>query len=369
MKKYPVLLFGLTILIAFVLIVIWEFALEDQVRGFYGHEAGETLGEKWNYVATVVSFIVLSLIAPTIILTKLETKRSIAEKSIKESEQKLRSLTEAAFDGVIVLFKELIVEADYAFAEMLGYETEEIINTSFLEFVAPESKELVKEKLLSRYDVSYQANGIKKDGTIFPVEIHNAVIESRDGNTVVIAMRDISDRIKHEEKMSFMAFHDVLTGLPNRRVLVDRLNQSILQAYRNNKYRALMYIDLDGFKKINDVHGHGIGDLYLKEVARRLKNVTRESDTVARIGGDEFVILLPSVSGNDGLETFANKVLAAFDKPFSMENLELDFALSMGTTLFPRANDSTEEVIKRADKAMYLSKSESKSTFNIANIT
>ena len=366
MKKYPFVLFSLTVLIAYILILIWEFLLEDQILGFYGYQTGELLKEKWSYVAVVMSFIVLSLIAPTIIVSKLESKRMATEKSIKESEQKLRSLTEAAFDGVIVIYKDLIVEANYAFAEMLGCDMGEIVNMSFLIFVAPESKDLVKEKLLSHSDMSYQAKGMKKDGTIFPVEIHNAVIEFQGNDAIVIAMRDISDRIKHEEKMSFMAFHDVLTGLPNRRALDDRLGQSILQAKRNDKMGALIYIDLDNFKKINDINGHNIGDLFLKEVAWRLKTVTRESDTVARVGGDEFVILLSSVSGKDGLEIFANKVLAAFNKPFSIENLELDIALSVGATLFPMTNDSTKEVIKRADKAMYISKSDGNNKFKIA---
>lgn len=366
MKKYPFVLFCLTVLIAYILVLTWEFVLEDQILGFFNLETGETLGEKWRYVALVMSFMVLSLIAPTIILSKLESKRRFAEKSIKESEKRFRSLTEVAFDGVVVLFKDLIVEANFAFAEILGYEIEEVINTNFLVFVAPESKDLVKEKLLSRYDMSYLAKGIKKDGTIFPVEIHNAVMEYHGNDAIVIAMRDISDRIKHEEKMSFLAFHDVLTGLPNRRVLDDRLGQSIMQAKRNDKIGTLLYIDLDGFKKVNDLYGHDIGDLFLKEVARRLKTVTRESDTVARIGGDEFAILLSSVSGKDGLEIFGNKVLAAFNKPFSIENLELDIALSVGATLFPRTNDSTREVIKRADKAMYISKSEGDNKFKIA---
>jgi diguanylate cyclase (GGDEF)-like protein/PAS domain S-box-containing protein len=163
-------------------------------------------------------------------------------------------------------------------------------------------------------------------------------------------------RRKSEQQMTYMALHDALTGLPNRTLLSDRLNVAVAQASRNSHKIAVMMLDLDRFKNVNDSLGHGVGDELLKAVAQRLADILRRSDTVARMGGDEFIILLPQVNETEYAARVARKLLNSFKKPFMVEGHELRMTTSIGVALYPEAGEDAESLLRHADTAMYRAK-------------
>ena len=153
-----------------------------------------------------------------------------------------------------------------------------------------------------------------------------------------------------------MAYHDALTGLPNRILFNDRLTMAMANAQRAEKNAAVMMLDLDKFKQVNDVLGHKIGDLLLKAVSERLKKTLRKSDTVARMGGDEFMIILPEIAHEYDAGMVAEKIIEVFQWPFRLETKELSVTTSVGVSIFPKDGTDTDTLIKHADIAMYCSK-------------
>ena len=173
------------------------------------------------------------------------------------------------------------------------------------------------------------------------------------------ATKDAAERIEH------LAFHDTLTGLPNRELFRDRLTQAVQLAQRDAHQIAVFFLDLDRFKVINDSLGHSVGDQLLRLVAQRLKNVLRESDTVTRIGGDEFTILAPRVRGQDDAVVIARKVRGAFALPFVVDGREMYVTTSIGVSLYPNDGEDTDTLLKHADAAMYLAKSQGRDVFQL----
>jgi diguanylate cyclase (GGDEF)-like protein/PAS domain S-box-containing protein len=167
---------------------------------------------------------------------------------------------------------------------------------------------------------------------------------------------DITERKEIEEHMQHMAQYDVLTHLPNRALLNDRLQQAIVAAQRNKSRLALMFIDLDKFKPVNDTYGHGVGDLLLKDVATRIQNCLRESDTAARIGGDEFVVLLPAIESQKDASRVGEKILHALKQPFFLAGHTLEISGSIGVAVYPEHGKVDKLLVKSADIAMYHAK-------------
>ena len=198
-----------------------------------------------------------------------------------------------------------------------------------------------------------------QDGRRIPIEESRSPIRGAKGAVYgqVIVFRDVTERREHEEAMRRMAFRDELTGLPNRTSLADRLTLEIAHARRNREALGLLYLDLDGFKDVNDSLGHHAGDALLRAAAERLRGVLRGGDTVARLGGDEFTVVLPGISGPQEARMVAGKILDALRKPIAFEGRELTTSASIGGALYPRDGDSPETLLRRADKAMYRAKS------------
>lgn len=169
--------------------------------------------------------------------------------------------------------------------------------------------------------------------------------------------------------LEFMTLHDTLTDLPNRRLLMDRLTTSIAHAKRNQGTMALLYLDLDGFKQINDTLGHDAGDTLLKLVAARLTATVRQEDTVARQGGDEFVIVLAEISHRDAVEKLVSKVLLAVSQPYLIEDRLVNMTTSIGVSLYPAHGLDNETLMKHADVAMYAAKQSGKNNYRIATVS
>jgi len=176
-------------------------------------------------------------------------------------------------------------------------------------------------------------------------------------------VRNVTERKKAEATIAYQAYHDLLTGLPNRALFKDRLGQAIVQAKRHGQMLAALFLDMDRFKVVNDTLGHMIGDGLLQAVAQRLRGTLREGDTLARIGGDEFMLLLPHIPSRDSVTLIARKVLAALREPFNIEGHELFVGMSIGIALYPDDGDTMESLIKHADIAMYSAKEQGRNDF------
>lgn len=185
-------------------------------------------------------------------------------------------------------------------------------------------------------------------------------------NTVQQLQVEIERRKEIAAELDFLANHDALTGLPSLRLCKDRLDQSLAEARRNRQTSAVMFLDLDGFKTINDQHGHEFGDLVLKATADRIKTEIRETDTVARIGGDEFVIILSSLPEIEIANRIAANVIEQIARPFEVKNTEVLISASIGISLYPQNGTTAEALIRSADKAMYQIKHQGKNSFGFS---
>lgn len=174
---------------------------------------------------------------------------------------------------------------------------------------------------------------------------------------------------KSNQALEFLALHDVLTGLPNRRLLLDRLSLAIAHARRNKNMMAVMYLDLDLFKEVNDSLGHDAGDAVLTEVGKRLQGAVRQEDTVARLGGDEFVIVLSEIKEVDTINLLATKVIAAVSQPYRFKGAEVNMTASVGVSIYPTHGETAEVMIKRADVALYEAKHAGRNNYCIASKT
>ncbi len=197
-----------------------------------------------------------------------------------------------------------------------------------------------------------------------PFEIAELDVRIRNTLEVRLLYKEVARQSRLQE---LLALHDPLTGLPNRRLLGDRIETAMQYARRNKQMLAAMYLDLDGFKQINDVHGHGCGDYVLMQIAERLRSATREVDTVARIGGDEFILILPEIDCRDDLIRPASTILRSISSPISIEGLVLNVTGSIGIAFYPDNAETAENLISGADAALYQAKRLGKNCFQFAD--
>lgn len=282
-------------------------------------------------------------------------------------EDRYRSTFETSPDGVLIARAEdgKILDVNPSFLEILQFSREEVLDHTSLELDiwADESDcDRIAEELQERTACrELEVRLRRRNGEVFWGRL-SASYADFDGEPCVISyIRDVSEAKADEEKIRNLAFYDTLTGLPNRRLLWERLRQALISSIRSGGKHALLFVDLDGFKSLNDTLGHHIGDLMLQETARRISGCVREVDTVARLGGDEFVIVLEDLSQVPEIaaaqaRTVGGKILTAIDQPFLLEGRECHTTSSMGITVFGNQSESTNEVLQQADIAMYQAK-------------
>ncbi|HXN06208.1 MAG TPA: diguanylate cyclase, partial [Nitrospiria bacterium] len=287
---------------------------------------------------------------------RMVTIRGKYEEEIQQSEERYRSLIEQASDGIFITDAEGgVLEVNPRGTELLGFSKEEIMEMKLPDLI-PEEDRMRVSRFFKSLDgekislIEYQFR--KKDGRLLPVEVSARLLSEKRIQAIV---RDVSERREAEKAIWNLAYYDHLTGLPNRILLQDRLQLSILMGIRDGNPLALLFLDLDRFKEINDTLGHLSGDILLKEVADRIKGVLRESDTAARLGGDEFAVLLPG-STREGAVMAAQKILRAVEKPVMLRGMTLGVNASLGIALFPDHGEEAQVLIQRADVAMYEAK-------------
>ncbi|MFK5986394.1 MAG: EAL domain-containing protein [Pseudomonadota bacterium] len=270
------------------------------------------------------------------------------------------SVLESSQEGIMVVDTNGKIEmVNPAFSVVTGYSSEEVIgkNPSILGSGRHDAS-FYKKMWQQINNLGYWQGEIwnkRKTGEIYPEWLSINTIS--DGNKVIQGyasiFTDISERKKVEERIKNLAYYDFLTKLPNRRLLLDRLEMAIANAKRHQHLLGLMFIDLDFFKRINDTLGHSAGDELLKQVANRISGFIREGDTFARIGGDEFVIVLPEMNELSVLTLFARRILEQMKKPFMVASQELFISCSIGISLYPDDGEDSETLLKHADTAMY----------------
>ena len=200
----------------------------------------------------------------------------------------------------------------------------------------------------------------RKDGSVFPVDISLSPLAIGVGFIVTVIIHDITDHKKIEAGLKHIAEHDYLTGLVNRSLFEDRINQAIVLAKRHECFVAVFFLDVDNFKQLNDAYGHAIGDLLLSAVGKRMQGCIREIDTLARIGGDEFALLLTEIKTNNDAMVIAKKILQRFKKSFLINDIKHVVTLSIGIALYPTDGDNHLLLLEKADAAMYLAKKQGK---------
>ncbi|MDH7511327.1 MAG: diguanylate cyclase [Clostridiales bacterium] len=298
------------------------------------------------------------------------------ELTLREREGWLTTILQSIGDGVIATDRLGHITFMNPVAEKLtGWRQPESINkplSSVLHLIEEESGRLHRLSVPRLLNENFQnlVNGnvliVNYDEKI-PVELSAAVIrdQKNDISGLVLVLHDLTERRRYEEKLRHNAIHDHLTELPNRFLFFDRLNIALAQAQREAHKLAVLMLDLDEFKKVNDTWGHDIGDKLLQSVAYRLVHMFRKSDTIARLGGDEFVLLLPEIPHAEVAKNVAERIILSFKKPFSFEGLAVSITASIGISLFPEDGEDADTLSRNADIAMYRAKEDGKNRFHL----
>jgi diguanylate cyclase (GGDEF)-like protein/PAS domain S-box-containing protein len=303
------------------------------------------------------------------------TDRKQADQALKIENEKNLALLRNASDGIHILdIDGNIIDASDSFCHMLGYRYDEMIGMNATQWDAlipiADIPNMIRQQYESHTRSQFETLHRRKDGTTFDAEVSCFPLDL-DGKPVMFySSRDIAERKTAEMQIHKLAFYDALTQLPNRRLLNDRLGQTMAASKRSDRYGALMFLDLDNFKPLNDKYGHGVGDLLLIEAARRISRCVRETDTVARFGGDEFVVMLSELDGGRAESSaqagiIAEKIRSTLAEPYLLTiqqegkaeiTIEHHCTSSIGVALFINHEASPEDILKWADMAMYQAK-------------
>jgi diguanylate cyclase (GGDEF)-like protein/PAS domain S-box-containing protein len=288
------------------------------------------------------------------------------QQQLVANEQRYRRLHESMVDAYVQTdMAGHLREWNRAYQEMLGYAPEDLRRKTYVDLTPARWHEMeagiVAEQIVARgYSDVYEKEYVRADGAIFPVELRTFLLRDERGTPIGMwaIVRDVTERKLAEAQIHHIAHHDALTGLPNRLALGFLLEQAMATARREERLLAVMLIDLDRFKNINDTLGHLVGDRLLIEVAQRLKSTVRDSDLIARLGGDEFVVTLTQVAERAAMEKVAEKIQLVVSQPYELDGHQLHTTPSIGISLFPRDGESVEALIRHADAAMYHAKAQ-----------
>jgi diguanylate cyclase (GGDEF)-like protein/PAS domain S-box-containing protein len=301
------------------------------------------------------------------------TRQKDVEEALRKSEERFRTIIETIEEGYgEVDFDGNITFANESWLRISGYRRDEFTEMNLREYLDQEDV----PKLFQTFDevrkTGKASRGIdlkfvRKDGSKRYIETSVSLITDTNGRPVGFrgVIRDITERRQMEDTIRKLAYHDPLTGLPNRLLLNDRLSMAMARAKRNKKKLTLMMLDLDKFKEVNDTLGHQMGDCLLRVVGDRLAGLLRKGDTVGRLGGDEFMVLLPEIKKAKDSVHVAQKILASFQEPFPCNDHKLSITTSIGIAFFPDHVEDGDTLMKNADIAMYRAKERGRNNYQI----
>jgi diguanylate cyclase (GGDEF)-like protein/PAS domain S-box-containing protein len=337
--------------------IVYNLSHDDSIAG----EAYKVFGDK-----RVASGLEVQL------FWQMVTNLKQIKGDLEKSQNQLQSIISNVMDGIITINESGEIQGFNPAAEQIFGYTQQEVTGKKLSLLMPEPNRSTHDSYLIKYLKTGQAKiigvrgreviAVRKNGDAFPMEMSVSEMVLGGQRYFIGIVRDITERKQAEQKIAHLAHYDYLTDLPNRALLLDVLNHSVSLAKRNKHKVAVLFIDLDGFKQINDKLGHEAGDLLLKGVAQRIKATIRESDTVARVGGDEFILILDNIDSAPNSEFVANKILAALSEPFDLKGQPGRVGGSIGISIFPDDSENPVHLVKQADEAMYLAKQGGKNT-------
>ena len=304
------------------------------------------------------------------------TRRKWAEERLRQSEARHLAVLDTAFDAIVTMTPDGLVESFNKEAESIfGYAASEIVGAPVTRLMPEKFKEAHRAGLRRYLQTAtsqvmgrrrVELAGRRKNGEEFPLELSLAEVRDEENILFTSIIRDITERKEAEERLRYQAFHDSLTDLPNRNLFLDRLRQGLLRTERGERIVAVLFMDLDNFKVVNDSLGHEVGDRLLVAVSERLRrNCLRQEDTLSRFGGDEFTILLDSTTRVSDVVRVAERIAKEFRTPFSLDGREVFVSVSIGIAVGFSSRNSPQELLRNADVAMYRAKQEGKGNYQV----
>ena len=294
-------------------------------------------------------------------------ERKHAEQALRESETRLRKLFEAMPEAVMIHDEAgTILHINDVGAKRLEWAVEDLVGKNLRDIVKIENAALIPDHVRiarTHGSCNFETTYLSRTGRAIVAEVNESPIELEGKSVILSVARDITERKRAERQLAYIATHDALTGLPNRVLFNDRLNLALAQAQRHQQRLAVLLLDLDRFKDINDTLGHSVGDQFLRATGKRLKGLLRKSDTLARMGGDEFLFLVTEIARADNAIEVARKILESFQEPFLVEDHELRTTASIGVTIFPDDGSDADTLLKNADIAMYSAKQRGRNNY------
>ncbi|UZD64392.1 MULTISPECIES: diguanylate cyclase domain-containing protein [Marinobacter] len=348
-----------------------DLLLEKRIRhlGVTNHD-GELMG--------LLGFSDLIAGAEHMYLEDLRTTLEQRDAALAQSRRHLQlaeRVIESSLEGIIITDPQLTIQfVNPAFTQLTGYQPEEVIGrTPAILSSGRHDSEFYREMWETLSSTGRWRGEVwnrRKGGELYLELLTVTAIRDEDGNVTHYAglFTDITQHRLNEERIRQLAYYDALTGLPNRRLLEDRLQHAIRHAHRKQQMLAVMFVDLDHFKAVNDSHGHAAGDHLLTEIAGRLQSCLREDDTLARLGGDEFIVLLPELDSSEHAIRVAHRLIEANARPYRCGDALLRVGSSIGISLYPLDGETADALMERADEAMYQAKAAGRNQFRLTGL-
>ena len=284
------------------------------------------------------------------------TERWRAERQVRLSEERMRKFTEATHEAIVFHRDGIITDGNEALTRLTGYALAEVVGISIFNFINPEWRAAALDYTRNGREDPYEVTIRHKDGHAIPVEVVGKTMPLHPADYRIVVVRDITARKQAQQREAFIALHDALTLLPNRHFLMEQLSQVLSLARRRHGQAAVLFVNLDHFKTVNDSLGHLAGDQLLCQVAERLRQGVRDADVVARLGGDEFVVVLTDVGSREDAAEMADTLLQAMQSPFTLGPLPVTILPSVGISVFPDDADTPDALLRCADAAMHHAK-------------
>jgi diguanylate cyclase (GGDEF)-like protein/PAS domain S-box-containing protein len=328
----------------------------------YERQLDTPAGPRWLDVQLLPHVDAAGTLDGAFVLINDITPRREAELALRQSEQRLAQFMQASVEGIVFHESGTITDANLPIQHLIGYSLDELLGRRTLDFIAPDQRPRAIEMIQRQSELSYESAVIHRDGTRIPVEFIVRMAERGGKPLRMVVVRDLRAALAQRERIHHLAHHDPLTGVLNRAAFMERASELMASQRAAETGGALLFIDLDHFKRVNDSLGHAAGDTLLQTLAQRLTAQLRASDVVARFGGDEFVALLPGARPLADVQEVAGKLLAALAAPVPLEGRPISVTPSVGIALYPQHARDAHDLVKHADAAMYEAKRQGRAT-------
>jgi diguanylate cyclase (GGDEF)-like protein/PAS domain S-box-containing protein len=337
----------------------------EQQGARYERQLATPGGTRWIEVELLPHFAVDGALAGAFVLINDITRHREAERALRESEERLGKFMDASAEGIVFHKDGIVTDANEPALRLVGCTLAEMIGRKNLEFIAPDQVPKVLEVMAARAETAYESALLHSDGTRIPVEFIVRTIERGGESLRMTIVRDLRAAEAARARIHHLAHHDPLTGLLNRNAFMERLDALMDGGRSDDQHGALLFVDLDHFKRVNDSLGHIAGDALLQTLAQRLVALLRCSDVVARFGGDEFMVLLPGAMPLADVQEVAHKVVVALAAPVVLDGRAISVTPSVGIALYPQHAATPADLVRNADAAMYEAKRLGRATHRI----